>query len=635
MSRPIDVFISYKAEDRRRIQPLVQALQQEGYLVWWDQHIGTGDDWRQTIEQQLDAARCIIVTWSNRSVGPEGQFVRDEASRAQRRHVYVPILIDSVEPPLGFGESQATSLRGWRGNRSDARYQSVLSAVQRITGARAEKEPQEEPHATVSRRTLVAGGAAAAVVAGAGGWVLLKPRPPGFSDSIAVLPFANLSGDPAQGYFSDGMAEELRSALSRIPGLKVVARTSSEKLRNEDIETAARKLSVGHVLTGSVRRSQALIRVSAQLVDGQDGIERWSEAYDRPAGDALAIQSDIARNVAQALNLQLGRAQWTALSEGGTDDPAAQDLYLKANAVWVSNSTPESLKEVVRLLDAAIRIDPDFAEAYAKKGRAIRAATTQYPSSAADFSRGFAEAEAAAREALRRAPGLTSAYITLASIRVAQLDFKDANTYFARGKVSVSQDVVPLMIYGGFLGAIGNRAEALELASRATAIDPLNPLPVETKLWILLAGRQYADVVRVGRDLLQWAPRRPIASYLVGAALLLLGKTDEARSVFNQAPTDSNYRVIGEGLLAARIGDRGGVNRAIARLRNTAGDAFSFQYAQIYCQRSENELAFKALDRAMEVRDPGLVSLPTDPFLDPLRRDPRYSVLVKKLNFPA
>lgn len=99
-----DVFISYKAEDRRRIQPLVQALQLEGYRVWWDQHIGTGDEWRQTIERQLDATKCVIVAWSTRSVGPEGQFVRDEATRAQQRRVYVPIMIDDVRIPLGFGE---------------------------------------------------------------------------------------------------------------------------------------------------------------------------------------------------------------------------------------------------------------------------------------------------------------------------------------------------------------------------------------------------------------------------------------------------------------------------------------------------------------------------------------------------
>src|SRR5258708_12976619 len=129
-----DVFISYKAEDRRRVLPLVEALQSEGLSVWWDEHIGAGDAWRETIEHQIDDALSVIVIWSKRSVGPDGKFAGDEASRAQRRSTYVPVLIDPVEPPLGFGESQATSLRGWHGDRSDPHYQALLSAVRRRVG---------------------------------------------------------------------------------------------------------------------------------------------------------------------------------------------------------------------------------------------------------------------------------------------------------------------------------------------------------------------------------------------------------------------------------------------------------------------------------------------------------------------
>src|SRR5512137_809798 len=163
-----DVFISYKAEDRRRIQPLVQALQSDGYSVWWDQHISAGDEWRQTIERQLEAARCVIVAWSKHSVGPEGQFVRDEASRAQQRRVYVPVTIDNVRIPLGFGESQATSLRAWRGDRSDPRYQAVLSAVRRIAGGGSEEGTAKLPQMRIGRRAVIAG-TIVVVAAGAGG----------------------------------------------------------------------------------------------------------------------------------------------------------------------------------------------------------------------------------------------------------------------------------------------------------------------------------------------------------------------------------------------------------------------------------------------------------------------------------
>src|SRR3990170_8388495 len=124
-----DVFVSYKAEDRRRVRPLVAALEANGYSVWWDEQIGGGAAWRHAIEAELNAAKCVIVVWSKRSVGPDGTFVHDEATRAQQRHVYVPVTIDKVHVPLGFGEMQALSLTGWKGERSDPRYQAVLAAV--------------------------------------------------------------------------------------------------------------------------------------------------------------------------------------------------------------------------------------------------------------------------------------------------------------------------------------------------------------------------------------------------------------------------------------------------------------------------------------------------------------------------
>ncbi len=311
-----DVFVSYKAEDRRRVRPLVEALEAESYSVWWDEQIGGGAAWRQAIEAELNSAKCVIVAWSKRSVGPEGTFVQDEATRAQQRRVYVPVIIDKVHLPLGFGETQALPLTGWKGDRSDPRYKAVLAAVQRIAGAAEGAAKDVTPTAGVDRRLVIAGGVAAAAVAGVGGWALLKPDAAAAANSIAVLPFANLSGDPAQAYFSDGIAEELRSALARLAGLQVVGRTSSEAVRDDDAETAARKLGVPNVLTGSVRHSPATIRVSAQLVDGDSGMERWSQNYDKPPGDAIQIQTEIAANVARALSIALGSA-------GGLRSPSA------------------------------------------------------------------------------------------------------------------------------------------------------------------------------------------------------------------------------------------------------------------------------------------------------------------------
>lgn len=220
----------------------------------------------------------------------------------------MPVRIDKVDPPLGFGETQAVDLHGWKGERDDPQYRAVLGALRKRLGIKSEPERSAAAQPRrFSRRTVIGGTAAAGAVAvGAGGWFFLRPSA-GKSDSIAVLPFANLSGDPNQAYFSDGIAEELRSALSRIAGLKVVARTSSEAVRDEDTKTAARKLDVRNILTGSVRRSPSLIRISAQLIDGGDGTELWSQDYDRPSGDALQIQAQRGQHDSAfaALNLAL------------------------------------------------------------------------------------------------------------------------------------------------------------------------------------------------------------------------------------------------------------------------------------------------------------------------------------------
>ncbi|HEU5482200.1 MAG TPA: TIR domain-containing protein, partial [Sphingomicrobium sp.] len=405
-----DVFVSYKAEDRRRVKPLVEALEADGFSVWWDEQIGGGATWRHAIEAELNDAKCVVVAWSKRSVGPEGTFVHDEATRAQQRHVYVPITIDKVHLPLGFGETQALPLTSWKGNRSDPRYQAVLTAVRRILGDEATgTAPRPVVPAPVSRRAVVVVGAVAAVAAaGVGGWMLFDPDEAN-AGSIAVLPFANLSGDPTQDYFSDGIAEELRSALSRIAGLKVVARTSSEAVRNDDAETAARKLDVANILTGSVRRSPSTIRVSAQLVDGEDGLELWSESFDRPLGDILQIQSGIAESVAQALSIRLAGADRNVLSLGGTGNPAAQDLFFQARPERLAD-TEADLHQGIALLDAAIALDPNFAEAHATKAIRLSILAGTYALDSAESRRGQAQALASANRAIAIAPRMARGY---------------------------------------------------------------------------------------------------------------------------------------------------------------------------------------------------------------------------------
>jgi serine/threonine-protein kinase len=170
------VFVSYNAEDRRRVARLVEALEAEGFSIWWDARIGGGAHWRDDIRQHLDAAACVIVIWTKRSVGRDGNFVRDEAAHAQRRDVYLPVCLDAVEPPLGFGEVQALPLRGWAGARSDPRFRALADAVRNCVSGQPIASGLDLHEPRLSRRMLVGAAAGVAAVAAAGGvWLLSEP----------------------------------------------------------------------------------------------------------------------------------------------------------------------------------------------------------------------------------------------------------------------------------------------------------------------------------------------------------------------------------------------------------------------------------------------------------------------------
>lgn len=626
-----DVFVSYKAEDRARVRPLVEALEADALSVWWDAHVGGGEEWRDSIQQQLDEAKCVIVIWSKRSIGPEGHFVRDEASRAQRRHAYLPVRIDKVDPPLGFGETQATPLIGWKGDRKDQRYQAVLAAARAIISGSPRPHHASVELPRLSRRTVVAGGAAATAAAAAG-WFLLKPSEARAS-SIAVLPFANLSGDPAQSYFSDGMAEELRSALSRVAGLKVVARTSSEMLRDADAKTAARKLGVANILTGSVRKSPSTIRVNAQLIDGDNGMERWSESFDRPWGDVLLIQTNIALNVAQALSIQLAGNNREVLSLGGTRNPAAQDLYFQARSERLAD-TEAGLQQAIALLDAAIALDPSFADAHAAKAIRLSVWAGTYALIAAKSQRGQAQALASANRAIAIAPQLARGYSARALVYSQQLNMGAALAELVKADALPGSDADTLGNYARVLGLSGRPDAALRMGAKATRLDPLNPAPFETQAVTLYHARRYAEAAAMARRSLQLSPEgQRVRSYLANA-LLAQNKIAEAETEYRKFDPTDYRRLVGQAMLAIRAGDRASAMAALRAMKQRYGDSAHYQYGEIYAQLGLGEQAIAELESALAKRDPGMARIRVDPFLDPLRRDPRFAALERQLNFP-
>ncbi|MEO6360639.1 MAG: TIR domain-containing protein, partial [Sphingomicrobium sp.] len=629
-----NVFVSYKAEDRTRLKPLVAALEAEGFDVWWDAHIGGGTDWREEIQQHLDAARCVIVAWSERSAGPEGQFVCDEAGRAKKAGSYVPIKIDEVDPPLGFGGIQALSFVGWKGKRSDPRFVALVAAVNaHLSGEARVVRRAKTAERKVSRRTVMAGGAGALAIAGIGGWALLKPGVAAASNRIAVMSFSNMSGDPAQAYFSDGIAEELRGALSRI-GMQVIGRASSDAVKDLDTHAAAAKLSVANILTGSVRRSPETIRIGAQLVNGQDGVEKWAQNYDRAPGDTIKIQSDIAEQVASALSIALGAAKKAALTLGGTANAKAQDLYLQARALGRSADGPEAMQKVIALNEAALAADPGYGDAECGKASSLAVYATQFATSPAEAAAILLRAEQSAKRAASLMPGSGRPAAVLALISSSRLDFLGGLRGYEKALATDPDDAFILRGSLNDLPWIGDGAQALTIARKAITLDPLNATAYTQLGNCLYVLRRYADATDAQNKALAIAPQRNLPRYYISQSLLLLDRAGEARAVLAKMPPDDVFRQTNEAIIAARGGDRAGADAAIGKIRGVYADQASYQYGQIYTQLGDADRAFAAFDKAIEARDPGLINLKRDPFLDPIRRDPRFAALLKRLKFP-
>ena len=625
-----DLFVSYKSEDRARVKPLVDALVADGLSVWWDAQIEGGAGWRQRIEQELTTAACVLVAWTKRSAGPEGEFVHDEATRAKRRGVYLPVLLEKVELPLGFGEKQALPLTGWKGDRADPRYQAVLAAARAVvSGAPVPGAGTVAAGPSLGRRAVIGGGVALGAAAlGGAGWYVLRPgAAEAKAESIAVLPFKNLSGDDAQAWFADGIAEELRSALARIAGLQVAARTSSEQVRDADVKEAASKLGVAHVLTGSVRKGGGTIRVSAQLANGESGLEEWSQSYDRPEGDALVVQTSIAESVANALSLTLGKA---AAMLGGTKNPVAYEAYLRAVAIEGGAEADDRAR--LAALDAAVAADPGFAAAHA--GRVLPLLALSNASSAREAY--VRQAEEAADRAIALEPRLPIAHATLGFVREIQLDIGGADAAYRRALALPGAGSREFALVGTWPIFMGRADEGLALLNRAVQLDPLNPRRQRARIAGLIYARRLEEALAAIKAYDAANPGKPYVQHDPLSALLVhlwTGDLATARSLADKSPLEL-ARPFYKALIEAKRGDRAASDRALAELIAMHDGMGWYQIAAVHAVRAETDLAFEALDKAVAARDPGLIEMRTDPALDSLRKDPRFAAIEKRLGFP-
>jgi TolB-like protein/tetratricopeptide (TPR) repeat protein len=642
------VFVSYKAEDRPRVRPLVEALTAEGLDVWWDVHLEGGANWRETISRHLDEAACVIVAWSEASVGPAGHFVQDEASRARRRGVYLPVAIDAVEAPLGFGQDHALKLIGWRGDPRDPRFQDVLAAARAMAAGEAKPRPVARAQARRPRPgwlpalsgLAVVGLIAALVVVGAparlceaAGWACpaLGVAPPG---SVAVLPFANLSGDPAQAYFSDGLTEELIATLARLPQLKVVARASAFRFRGSEEGAVAigAKLGVAYLLDGSVRREGAVVRVSTQLIDAHSGYELWSHTYERDMRDIFAVQSGVAQAVAEAMKVQLHASDLAALGREGTLSPEAYDAYLRGRALLEAGGDEAVYRQALARFDAAIAADPRYAVAHAARASALVDIANRFLAPAA-ARQAYDDALASARRAADLAPDIPIVQAILAgAYTYARRDLAAAGVAFARARAGGGGDSSVLLGSGLFACERGDFRAGLPDLRRAVTLDPLDALPHAELGRALVAARLYEEAVASDRRALAISPTIGIVHAAMGDALALQGRLAEARAEYAFEPT-TWARLTGEAIVLRRMGDRAGAGGALRALLAGGVESSAYQIAQVKAQWGDLDGAFAALDIALRLNDPGLLMIKVDPWLDPLRRDSRFAARLARAGF--
>ena len=458
-----------------------------------------------------------------------------------------------------------------------------------------------------------------------------SPAPP--SASVAVLPFVNISGDPDNEYFSDGLTEELLNVLTNIKGLKVAARTSSFhfKGRTGRVADIGRQLGVASILEGSVRQSDSRIRITAQLINADNGYHLWSETFDRVLDDIFAVQDEIASAVAKALKVQLLGEESERLFSGGTKNNEAFKAYLLGEHHRYRGDMKESMRSAIKAYQKAIALDPDYAKAYV--GLAISWGQMA-ANSFCTYEEGVGHMEVAVDKAIELAPELADAYMAQTFL----LNSFKQNLVAAQEAISRALELNPgnaeiLMEYARIRCYHGHSDEAIAAARRALDLDPVSLFANHFMGHILYFSRHYDEAISAFRQTLEMDPQYPKPHYFIAMSLFWLGDVEAAWEEIQQEPLDW-MRWTASSTILDRLGRRDEAEAVFANLNEDEEQEFAtVQRADIYVQWGDFDLAFRNLELAFEYGDPGLAQLYVDPFLDPVRDDPRYIEMVDKLKF--
>ena len=659
------VFLSYASQDVEAAQRICEALRAAGIEVWFDQsELRGGDAWDRSIRQHIrECGLFVPVISAHSDARREGYFRREWKLAVDRTHdmservaFLVPVVVDDTSDSLAdvpdrFREVQWTRLPG--GKTPPA----FVERVRRLLSPDASSTPRPA-HSAISaaasnapaprglmrkpRTAVVYGAIAAAVLLALGYFGLERFRGSALraqgSASIAVLPLANESGEASQQYFSDGISEDLITALGQFPGLKVIGRTSSFQFRDskEDSRSIGAKLGVAHLLEGSVRKSGDMIRVSAELIDAADGSTQWSERYDRPYKDLFGLQDEITHAVVVALRGKLlpdeHAAEQSERPPGGSLE--AYKAMLQGRFYFYHGTEADSRK-AIESYTHAIDLDPRYALAWSGLSQAWTSLGQAFLEGAPG-QEAFAKGRDAADRALALAPELAAAHVARGYLlRSADLDWRGAEAEFRHALALAPNDGAAKFLLGNELAAFGELEPAIEFTRQVIATEPLWSFSYDY-LAIYLSGLNRLDEAeRAIRRAIQLQPAGGGYHYRLAFIEVQRGNAQAALAAAQQEPPDGGWQ--DEALaLARQIGvDRSAAEAALRTLIERHADSDAYEIAEIYALRNDAIKTFEWLDRAWGNRDSNIGTLLYDPFIRRYKDDPRFAAFCHKVGLPV
>jgi adenylate cyclase len=442
--------------------------------------------------------------------------------------------------------------------------------------------------------------------------------------SIAVLPFVNLSSDKEQEYFSDGLSDDLLNKLARIPGLKVIARTSSFafKGKNEDIRTISQTLGVAHVLEGSVQREGNRIRVTAQLIRASDGVHLWSEQYDRQLEGLLKLQDEISQAVVQELKLKF------LLPSSDARNPEAYNFLLQGNYFY-DKLDEDNVAKAKAFYLKALAIDSSYALSWAMLAKAYsRQAWQNY----INQGQGYEQARAAALKSISLDPQLAEGHLVLGAIKMYyDFDWKGAESEFKEALRSEPSNPALINNIGVLYQILGQWDQAIEKLQQALSLDPLRPIYYNNQGANLTYAGRIEEANEHYKKSLEINPQFQRAHMYLGRNLLIQGRNTEAFDEMKKemAPVFGAFGML---LAYYALGNKKEADERLSRFIEENKDQWPYLIAEAYAFRGNQDEAFHWLETAFRKRDSWLIWIKGDPLLKNLEGDPRLSAFLKKMN---